>query len=65
MTYRPLTEHTARCIEAAEVVFRDEMHDSLTAPVWDAEAMEAEAAYVTEAARAWLDEGTKDCECDR
>lgn len=63
MTYRPLTEHTARCIEAAEITFRDEFRDSLTAPAWDRGAMEAECAYVAQAVREWLDEGTTDCRC--
>lgn len=55
--------HDAGCIEAAKATFREEMRATLTAPVWDAEAMEAEEAYVDAWAREWLDDGTKSCEC--
>jgi hypothetical protein len=63
MTYQPLTEHDPRCIADVECVVRDELRDALTAPTWDAAAMDAECAYVTEIARAWLDEGTATCWC--
>lgn len=55
--------HDAGCIDAAKATFREEMHATLTAPVWDAEAMEAEEAYVDSWAREWLANGTKSCEC--
>lgn len=55
--------HDARCIDAAKATFREEMHATLIAPAWDAEAMGAEDAYVDAWAREWLDDGTKSCEC--
>ena len=55
--------HDTGCIDAAKATFREEMHATLIAPVWDAEAMEAEEAYVDSWAREWLANGTKSCEC--
>lgn len=64
MTYKPLTEHNAKCINAAEVKFRENCCDLLTAPAWDKEAIAAEHAYVSDWARIWLDDGTTNCECE-